>query len=220
MYLGFEPTSWAEVLRSPVTLAWLAIIVVMFALTGGASDPELLSRFGATERALLWKGEAWRLLSSGLLHFGFWHFVSNAAVVPGWGSRVERELGPGRTALAIASCSVAASAASALGHDLIGAGASGGVLGLMGLTLVLEFRAAGDTAAFLRRPGVGRRLAALALILGSGVGLANVPGADAAPLQVDNLGHAGRRRGGVVGARLRAAGHRARPLAGSVRRRV
>lgn len=191
MYLGFEPTSWPEVSRSPVTLAWLAIIVLMFALTGGSSDPELLSRFGATERALLWKGEAWRLLSAGVLHFGFWHFVSNAVAVPGWGSRVERELGSGRTALAIVSCTVASSATSALGQDLVGAGASGGVLGLMGITLVLEFRAAGDTAAFLRNPGVRRRLAALALMLGAGIGLANVPGADAAPLQVDNLGHAG-----------------------------
>jgi membrane associated rhomboid family serine protease/tetratricopeptide (TPR) repeat protein len=199
MYLGFEPTSLREVAQSPTTLLCLAIITVMFVLTRGSSDVEVLVGFGAAQNSLLWKGEFWRLLTSGALHFGFWHFFFNAVVLPGWGSRVERELGSANAALIVLACTIGSSAVSSLlGNDLTSAGASGWLLGLMGATLVLEYRLAGSLSSFVSRPGVGRRFFALSLNVLAGFGLSSLAQRENLPLEVDNWGHVGGASFGIV----------------------
>ena len=138
----------------------------LFALVlsrGDPSDSELLVRLGALERSRVWAGEAWRLVSAGFLHGGWQHLVMNLGALLLAGPLVERRLGPARFLGLYLASVVGASAASLLAHDVVVAGASGGVFGTVGALLVLELRRAGTARRFLSSPHTLVVVGALAL---------------------------------------------------------
>jgi rhomboid protease GluP len=130
---------------------------------GDPSDSELLVRLGALERSRVWAGEAWRLVSAGFLHGGWQHLAMNLGALLLAGPLVERGLGPARFLGLYLASVVGASAASLLAHDVVVAGASGGVFGTVGALLVLELRRAGSARRFLSSPHTLVVVGALAL---------------------------------------------------------
>ncbi|MEL6547912.1 MAG: rhomboid family intramembrane serine protease, partial [Myxococcota bacterium] len=122
-----------------VTRGIVAVLLAMFALEipGGVEDLENLVRLGA----VIFPAPDpfnWRLVSAGLLHFGWLHLILNSVAILFFGARLERYLGRtwtftvfvcsniGAMALAVATLSYSPDTRTVL------IGASGGVMGIVG----------------------------------------------------------------------------------------
>jgi membrane associated rhomboid family serine protease len=121
-------------------------------ILGAGSRMEAV-RAGALEvQADLFLAEPWRLLSSVFVHFGLVHFALNMMGFVWLGKMAERLVGPARTITAFVVTGVSGSAATmalailtgaAVGEpsgSTISAGASGGILGVMGLVVGVLIR--------------------------------------------------------------------------------
>lgn len=118
-----------------------AACVVMFALAGSIRlSTDTLLAFGASSRSLVWSGEYWRLFTSMFVHIGVVHLVVNLWFGFSWAAPMEKMLGSARFLLVYLASGLAGSALSVIGHDVVAAGASGALSGLIGATLV-AFRA-------------------------------------------------------------------------------
>lgn len=146
----------SALLDSPATSAISAINVLWFLFVtahGDTRNPETLIRFGATERSRIWReGESWRLLTSCFLHIGWLHMLWNTYMMFGWCAHVEEKLGSIPFALAYLMTGIGASASSVLGHRAISAGASGAGFGMIGVTLMIEYRRLGSWDLFFSDP--------------------------------------------------------------------
>jgi rhomboid protease GluP len=148
-----DGTVWATLWLASV---FVLVFVAEYAL-GGADNTIVLMRLGAISGPeILEQGQWWRLLSGSMLHGSLGHLAGN---LYGWlifGSFVEMTLGRSRMLVAYAFAVLCGSLASAsqIGSDL-SVGASGGVFGLLGITLALTWRAGhlipADTRAGLRK---------------------------------------------------------------------
>jgi rhomboid protease GluP len=193
---ALRPTLVARLAETPFTFLLVAANVAVLAAVaraGSPADPDLLVRFGASERGHLWAGEWWRLLAAVFLHFGTAHLVWNALAGIVAGRPVERAMGPYRFLATYLASGVGGFALSALGQDYVSAGASGALNGIIGAALVLHGRALGSWRAFARSPAtlfLGGTLAGWAAL------------AFALRLPVDHLAHLG---GLAWGAALAAA---------------
>jgi membrane associated rhomboid family serine protease len=127
-------------------LAWVSLSL------GDPTSAPVLVAAGALERGRVWAGEWWRLGSAVLLHAGWIHLGLNAGFGLGWCRMVERALGTGRFLLVFATAGLAASASSLLAQDVVSAGASGALFGMIGAALALHRRALPGWRAFLRSP--------------------------------------------------------------------
>jgi rhomboid protease GluP len=143
-------------LNSPATCAISVVNVLWWlfvAAHGDTRKPETLIRFGAIERSRIWKeGESWRLLTSCFLHIGLMHLAWNTLMMFSWCAHVEEKLGTVPFVLAYLMTGVGASAASVLGHRVISAGASGAGFGMIGVTLMIEYRNLGTWDRFISDP--------------------------------------------------------------------
>ncbi len=122
-----------------VTIALFLACAVVFVLAeaaGSTRETATLIAFGAVERQLVWRGEWWRLFTSMFLHIGLIHIAVNLYFGWSWAVPMERLLGHSRFLIVYLLSGVAGAAASVLGHDVVSAGASGALFGLMGATLV------------------------------------------------------------------------------------
>jgi membrane associated rhomboid family serine protease len=185
----------APVAATPLSLALAAACVAMLGWVeahGSSTDPATLVRFGALERSRVWSGEVWRLLAAPFLHVGWIHLAWNVLMGIPWCRPVERVLGPSRFLLVYLASAVGASALSLLGQDVVSAGASGPLFGVVGATLALHLRAVGSWRAFLASRAARRVLAGLAAF--------SIVGGLLLPL--DQLAHGGGLAVGAVAAWL------------------
>jgi len=162
----------STLLHSPATCAISAVNVLWWLFVtahGDTRTPETLIRYGAAERSRIWKeGESWRLLTSCFLHIGLLHLAWNTFMMFGWCAHVEEQLGTIPFALAYLMTGIGASATSVLGHRAISAGASGAGFGMIGVTLMIEYRHLGTWDRFISDPVVASilRSTAVWIILG------------------------------------------------------
>jgi rhomboid protease GluP len=112
----------------------------------GHFDGRLLVDFGSGASWLTLAGEWWRFVTPIFLHAGLLHFAFNSYVLLQLGPLVESEFGTERFWVAYLLCGIAGSAASQLlqplviGRPVNTVGASGAILGLMGILLVHGWR--------------------------------------------------------------------------------
>ena len=142
---------------TPVTWALVAANVLALALVeaaGSATDLDDLVRAGAMERGRLWAGQWWRFVTATFLHVGWPHLAMNVAAAVLLARPVERALGSVRFASVWLAGGIAGSALSALGRDVVSAGASGSLHAVLGAALVLHGLALGSLRAFLRNRAV------------------------------------------------------------------
>jgi len=117
---------------------------------------ELLLRFGSGFSPYTLGGEWWRIVTPIFLHGGVLHFFFNSYVLLQLGPIVEAEFGTARYWIIYLLCGIAGSAASQFGSDLIRGhavntvGASGAIMGLMGLLLVYGWRRGGASGEALK----------------------------------------------------------------------
>jgi len=187
--------SSALVARGPAVvtkllMAFLVIVWVGQELKGGSTAGEVLVSTGALVPRLVLDGQAWRLVSSVLLHATLLHLVFNVLGLHLFGPTVERRLGRGPFFGLFIVSGVAGNLAGLLPvRDMIGVGASGGVMGILGATLVLLYFETWRGLEEVRR----RYLRDLAILLAINLGIGHVEA------QVFNGAHIG---GLVAGAML------------------
>lgn len=146
----------ARTWRLPMTFVLMAVNVAIYALmaweNGGPSfSADFAVQWGADYTPItLGEGQVWRLLTSTFLHFSLMHVASNMLCLFYWGLATERALGSPRWLAAYLGAGVVASTASTLiQHDVVSAGASGSIAGLLGIL----------AAMFLKGyPGISGRL--------------------------------------------------------------
>lgn len=129
--------------RSPLTVALLALIGLVFAADALSPD-HLLLRLGANHAASIDAGQYWRLLTSVFLHLGVLHLVVNGWALFQLGGIFELWLGSARLALVFFTAGIAGSLASLAftlaGSGGISAGASGAIFGILGALIAFLAR--------------------------------------------------------------------------------
>jgi rhomboid protease GluP len=112
--------------------------VVLLSAPGGGNFMNLpidgLVRYGGHVTFLVELGDWWRLATACFLHAGLWHLGFNLLALGVIGPRVEEEFGRGEMLFVFLLTGVLANLGSgAMGLHGVGIGASGGLMGLVGL---------------------------------------------------------------------------------------
>ena len=127
--------------RSYIVWGLIAVNVLVFLIMEADGDTEngyYMYRHGAMlTSALAEEHEYWRLLTAMFLHFGASHLFNNMLVLFAIGTMLENGIGHGRMAVIYLLSGLGANLFSHLlrvsaGEEVISAGASGAVFGLMG----------------------------------------------------------------------------------------
>jgi rhomboid protease GluP len=139
------------------------LMTMMAQMKGGAEglgifssfNLRLLYDFGAGYSPALFAGEWWRVVTPIFLHAGVIHFFFNSYVLLQLGPLVENEFGTERFWVIYLLCGIVGSVASQLWTAMsprppISIGASGAIMGLMGLLLVYGWRRGGATGEALK----------------------------------------------------------------------
>ncbi len=139
-----SPSGLVVLLRPPrATQALLVAIAVAFAMTmiaGGPGDVRVLLNFGANLGPLVAAGDLWRLVASMFLHANILHLAVNGYALWVLGRNLEAFYGPWAFLFLFVASGVLGSVASAVGSGGISVGASGGIYGLLGASIVFAFR--------------------------------------------------------------------------------
>jgi len=141
---------------APVTLTWICLCVIA---TGYLwylernNDANAILNAGALRGQLFWAGEYWRAATTILLHGGTLHLLFNCVALYFLGPGIERGLGKRIFFVAVFLSAMAGLAASLNFHSnaiwLIGI--SGGVMGLLGLVLAVEWSQRQSVMDFFRQ---------------------------------------------------------------------
>jgi membrane associated rhomboid family serine protease/Tfp pilus assembly protein PilF len=134
-----------------VTRALLVAIGIVFGMTVIASVPfgvrpllesdlRVLLNFGANVGPLVAAGDLWRLVASIFLHANLLHLVLNAIALYVLGRNLEAFYGPWGFLFLFVASGIVGSVASAVTAQGISVGASGGIFGMFGASLLFAFR--------------------------------------------------------------------------------
>jgi len=166
----------------------MCVSFVLETLARGASSSDTLIGFGASLRPYFIDGQYWRLVMPMFLHLSLAHLALNVLGLFLFGPLLERAYGCGRFALVFLGGGIAGSLASMLFSRQLGAGASGGILGVCAALVLIRYR----RPALLPRDA--RAVCGSQLVAGIGLTLAFgwlVPG-------IDNWAHLGGLAGGAA----------------------
>ena len=168
-----------------VTYVLLGVIVLVWGLMelmGGSENSRVLVTFGANYGPLILRGETWRLFTSMFLHIGLTHLAFNAYALFIFGLEMERIYGPDRYIVIYILAGLFGSLASfaSRGPDVLSAGASGAIFGVIGMNLAF-FLLHRETFGHFGRQRLMNTLIIIGINLVFGF---TVPG-------IDNLAHLG-----------------------------
>jgi len=140
--------------------------------SGGSEHRAVLLRFGASRPAHVRTGEWWRLVTALFVHIGPRHLLANMATLLVLGPALTAALGAGRFALVYLLSGAAGNAVSYLvtSPDVVSAGASGAILGVLGALGGQRLRFAAS-ARFRGWQVVAALLAYLAIAVGAEPGV-------------------------------------------------
>lgn len=157
-----------------LAIAILAVYVrEIAAMGGGLQSPSAVTLYllGATWPPVI-ADEPWRLVTAMFLHIGFWHVGFNLIAIALIGPRIEELYGrPTMLFLFLVTGVLANLGSGPLGPIAVGAGASGGVMGLIGVAAGYGHRHGTSAARALRNDMVKWTL--YTLIFGYAVGADN-----------------------------------------------
>ncbi len=120
-----------------VLIGVIVIIWLLMELAGGSEDGQVLVRFGANFGPLILRGQTWRLFTSMFLHIGLTHLAFNAYALFIFGLEMERLYGSDRyiTIYILAGLFGSLASFASRGPNVLSAGASGALLGVIGMNL-------------------------------------------------------------------------------------
>ncbi len=123
---------------------------IILEIIGSTEDTKFMIAHGAIFGPLiLGLGQYWRLFTAMFLHFGISHLVNNMLVLFVLGDNLERALGKAKYLIFYLICGVGANAVSLLynilnGRNVVSAGASGAIFGVVGGLLYAVLRNRGQ----------------------------------------------------------------------------
>jgi rhomboid protease GluP len=163
-------------------LATIVAIWLLLEASGGSTRTDNLIRFGANSGWHIFnQGEYWRLFTSMFLHIGLAHLAFNGYALFIFGIEMERVYSPARYATIYILSGLFGSLLSvARGPEVISAGASGAIFGVIGMNLAY-FLIHRDSFGTFGRQRVTSTLVIIGINLVFGF---TVPG-------IDNLAHIG-----------------------------
>ncbi len=124
-------------MKKPIfTYAIIAICVIIFILMKGATDSKTLLLFGANLGLLVKHGEIYRLLTCAFVHIGIIHLAVNMYSLYVVGSQIESYYGKLKYLIIYLVSAICGSILSiGFNDNVISAGASGAIFGLLGAML-------------------------------------------------------------------------------------
>jgi len=175
-------------------------------------DPAALEAAGAIRPSSLWDGEFQRLITAIFLHGGWIHLLVNVVSLWFVGKVIEQGVGRGAYLLFVFASAFGGVAASLLWNtsEMWRVGISGGVAGLIGLVLALEWGASHSWLGFLKARNTIMVLVVLAINVGIAMYFKTVQGA-----QIDHAGHIGGFLCGLLGGLAYFPRSRLRPTLGT-----
>ena len=138
-----EPSRLIRLRPPTVTIGLLVAMGVVFTMTwiaGGAEDLAVQVAFGANFGPLVADGDLWRLVTSIFLHANLLHIALNGWALFILGRNLEAFYGAWRFLALFLLSGVIGAVSSALFSHAISVGASGGIFGLLGASVVFAFR--------------------------------------------------------------------------------
>lgn len=170
-----------------ILLAVIGIVYIVEEISGGSQNSSVLIRLGANYAPLVSAGEYWRLFTANFLHIGIIHIGFNAYALYILGQETEALYGSPRfITIFLLTCVSGAIASYAFTYGL-SAGASTGVVGLIGT----------EIAFFVRNRKVFGALGSRRLNNLLFIGLINIIYGLSNP-GIDNFGHLGGLIGGLL----------------------
>ena len=184
--IAAAPPGVAFRLNQPwLTYVLLVLLAVVFACelafavnTNNGDSPSVLTLayMGGIIGSRIWQnGEWWRLFTAPLLHGGVTHILFNSLVLWSAGTALERLVGWRWLGALFAFSALGGAVASLLinAPNIVGVGASGGIMGLLGALFVMSFRLpSGGSRTQLQMRAAQTIIPALLPILSSGKGVA------------------------------------------------
>lgn len=135
----FIPTK--EVKVTPVILSANVVMWLIMIATGVSPvlpTTEEMRAWGGTSSTDVINGDYWRLFTSNYLHYGIIHLAANMFSFNSLGRMLEQFIGPWRLAAIYTVSGICGSAVSIWWNPFgLGAGASGAILGVVGILLAL-----------------------------------------------------------------------------------
>jgi rhomboid protease GluP len=170
-----------------ILLAIIALVFVAMEVSGGSQNPTVLINFGANYGPLVSAGEYWRLFTANFLHIGLVHIFFNGYALYVLGQEAEAFYGHARFMVIFLLSSIAGALASFAFTYQLSAGASTGIVGLIGTLIAFFYR----NRKVFGKIGTSRLnnllfFGLINLVLG-----VTTPG-------IDNWGHAGGFIGGLI----------------------
>ncbi len=118
----------------------LVAFLAMEILGNGSNDSQTLLRFGANLDILVKSGDYYRLLTAVFLHIGILHLVCNMYALYIIGPQIESFFGKWKYLLIFIVSGISGNLLSmAFSHNIISAGASGAIFGLLGAMLYFGY---------------------------------------------------------------------------------
>lgn len=168
-----------------ITYIIMAICVLVFILMGGSTDSSVLLKFGANVGVLVKNGDIYRLLTSIFIHIGILHLLFNMYSLYVIGPQVESYYGKIKYIGIYLISGICGNILSIGFHDnVISAGASGALFGLLGAILYFGY---------LHRAYLGQTIKSQVIpviIINLAIGFASTG--------IDNFAHIGGLIGGVL----------------------
>jgi rhomboid protease GluP len=170
-----------------VLLAAIIVIYILEEISGGSQSTAVLKNLGANYGPYVSRGEYWRLFTANFLHIGLTHILLNGYALYVLGQETEALYGSPRfLVIFLLACLSGALASFAFTYGL-SAGASTGIVGLIGT----------QVAFFVRNRKVFGQLSRSRLTNLLFIGIINVVYALGNP-RIDNWGHLGGLIGGLL----------------------
>lgn len=175
-------------INTPITYFLIAvngIILILMELMGGSDSTEVLLRFGAIDKELIFgELQIYRVFTSMFLHIGLMHYLANSLSLYILGTRVERYYGSFKMLVIYIFSGIVCGIASAFFGNAVSAGASGAIFGLMASTFMYT------RIRNRSMDGFDNYFIILFAIIGIGSGML-MP-------NIDNIGHIGGFLGGLI----------------------
>ena len=135
--------------RSFITYACILLAIVQYVRMQndehGSDQNAAVMHFGAMYPQAVYRGQWYRLLTAGFVHFSLWHLFMNCYALYAMGTSMETWLGHGRFAILFLGSIIAGNLFTLWkgGQYTVSGGLSGGIYGMMGAEIVLIISTSG-----------------------------------------------------------------------------
>ncbi|ETO40171.1 GlpG protein (membrane protein of glp regulon) [Fructilactobacillus florum 8D] len=130
-----------------INITLILIMFVMFGLltlSGGSDSAAVLLRYGAQSNPLIQAGQWWRLVTPIFLHIGLQHLLLNCLTLFYVGNLLEKTVGHFRYLVLFLGSGIGGNLFSFAAGNVISAGSSTAIFGLLGVFLMLSLVVRGN----------------------------------------------------------------------------